>query len=136
MADKPTPHTNREILKVHEGLTALDGVASKDGSVIRFEFDDSLSWNIAKDRRIFEEAKKNYDLACKTLATSLKIVDGQKVTDENAERVAKFIEGCEKIRDKTQDLSGVLRISRKDLQKAGVKIPGILSNLMPILNDA
>lgn len=136
MAEKPTSLTNREILRLHEGLTALDGVGAKDGSVLRFEFDDSMAWNVAKNRRIIEEAKKNYDLACKTLAVSLKIVEGQKVTDENAERVAKFIEGCEKIRDKTQDLTGILRISRKDLQKAGVKIPGILSNLMPILSDA
>ena len=90
---------------------------------------------ISKDRCQVEDGKRAFEVGLKLLQVTHKIIEGQKITDENAERVAKFIDAREKLLDKEVELTGVLRLSRAALAKAGVKIPGIFSNLMPILTD-
>jgi hypothetical protein len=125
---------NRVILETLGGLTALDGAPSKNG-IDRYDFDEHVAWNLAKLRRIFEDARRTYDLALRTLATTHRVVEGQSVTEDNVERVAKFIEAREALGEIEQELSGIVLISRQRLQKAGVKIPGVLAALMPVLSD-
>ncbi len=136
MADKPITLPNRTIVKLVEGLKALDGVSNDTAKIERYDFDESLGWNIAKDRDIFERAETVYHKAKASLAGRLGIVEQMKLTPENAPKVAEFIEKNDKLLDQTQELSGVLKLSRKALFQAGVKIPGIYTALMPILSDA
>lgn len=138
MADKPLTLSNREILNVHEGLSSLDGVFDKAGQnteVTRFTFDDKLAWNIAKNADIFERATVLYQKARKSTAAKLGVVPGMKVTPENAANVAKYQDEEDKLLDKTQDLSGVLKLSRKELQSGNRIPPSVLKNLMQILTE-
>jgi hypothetical protein len=130
MAESPITLKNRELLQILEGLLALDGTPDK-----RYDFDGGLAWNIAKDRKLFEDAKRTFDLAVKTLAKSVGVVEGERLTEANAAKIAKFIEEREAIGEQEQTLNGVLRLSRRELQRAGVNIPGVLAALMPLLND-
>lgn len=135
MADKLTL-SNREILKLNEGLCALDGVADKEGKIERFNLDDKLVWNVTKARRIVESAVETYRLARKSVGARHGVVDGMKLTEANAASVALFMEADEKLQAQTNELIGILKLKRSELQAAGVKIPGILSNLYPIITDA
>lgn len=128
--------TVRDALKLQEGLSALDGVADKEGKVERFELDADLCWNAAKNRRIVDGAVETYQKAKKALGATHGVVDRMKLTEANAASVAKFIEGDEALLNKSVELTGILKLKRKELQAAGVKTPGILANLMPILSDA
>lgn len=131
---KPLQLTNREILKTHEGLKALDGVPGPDGRIERFDLDDNNSWNCSKNRSIIEHAVDAYNKERRKQASALGVVDGMKITDGNAQSVATFLDKCESILDKTNDLNGLLRFKKADLLKAGVgKVPSILSNLMALL---
>lgn len=134
MAEKITV-TVKDALKLQEGLRALDGVADREGKVERFELDADLCWNVAKDRRIVDGAVETYEKARKALGTTHGVVDRMKLTDANAASVAAFIEGDDKLLAKPVELTGVLKLKRTELQKAGVRTPGILANLMPILDD-
>lgn len=124
-----------DVLKLHEGLAALDGVATGDGKVQRFDFDEGLTWNIAKDVRLVAAEKETYELARASLGTKHGIVNGMKLTADNAAAAAAFMEADEKLKAKRVELTGILRLPRTALQKAGVKIPGILANLYPIVDD-
>jgi hypothetical protein len=138
MAEKPLTLTNRELLNLHEGLSALDGVVDKAGQnteLTRFTFDDKLSWNIAKNADLVERATIVYQKARKKEAARLAVVPGMKVTVENAAAVSKYQEEEEKLLDKTQDLTGVLKLSRRELQNGNKIPPSTLKNLMPILTD-
>lgn len=135
MAAKPTTLTNREITKLFEGLRALDGTTGKDGAVERFELDDGLSWNAAKDRAIVERAFETYTYERKKIAAKWGVVDGMKLTPENAPNVAKFAEACEELLERTNELNGLLRFKKAELLKAGVNVPSILSNLMPLIDE-
>lgn len=133
---KTTTMSNREILKLHEGLIALDGIASKDGSVVRFEFDDNISWNLAKARAIVERAIEVHQRERNKLKAKYGVVDKMALTAENAPKVATFIEKNDVLLDQTNELTGILRFKRSDLQKHGNKIPpGVLMQLMPLIDE-
>jgi hypothetical protein len=139
MAEKPLTLSNREILNLHEGLSALDGVVDRAGSnteVTRFTFDDKLSWNIAKNLDIVERATVLYQKARKSAAGKLGVVPGMKVTPENAANVAKYQEAEDALLEKTQDLVGTLRLTRSQLQSGNKIPPSVLKNLMPLLAEA
>lgn len=133
MAASPLSISNRAILKIVEGLKCLDGVSNDTAKIERYDFDENLGWDISKDRDIFERAEVVYNKAKSAAAARLGVVDKMKLTEANAPAVAQFVEQNEGLLDKTQDLTGVLKLNRKALWKAGVKIPGIYSSLMPIL---
>lgn len=135
MAAKATTLTNREITKLLKGLKNLVGIASKDGSMERFDFDDNTSWNLAKNLAIVERASETFEREKKRIASVLNVVDGMKLSDANAEAVAKFLHSVEELNEKTNSLDGLLRFKRKDLQKAG-KIPhSTLSDVMPLIDE-
>lgn len=135
MAEPKITLTNKQISKSVEGLKSLDGVSNEAQKIERFDFDENLGWNIAKNRHIFENAEEVYQKAKASLAARLGIVENMKLTSENAAAVAKFVEQNNALLEKTQELNGILKISRSALFKAGVKIPGIYTCLMPIIVD-
>lgn len=130
-----TSLTNRDIVKLYEGIVALDGQADKEGKVERFDLDDDTSWQVAKCRRILEGAVETHQKERKKLGAKHKIVEGMKLTTENAPVVADFMIACEELLDRTNELNGLLKLKLSALRKAGVKTPGILSNLMPLIDD-
>ncbi len=127
---------NRAISKVREGLNALSGVSDKASEITRFDFDGKLVWNIAKNEDLFERAENIFLRARKALAAKHQVVEGMKLTDENAPRVALYQKELDELQDKTQELTGVLKLKRSDLEAAGVKIPSVFKCLMPILTDS
>lgn len=139
MAAPVTVLTNREILKLAEGLQCLDGVSNNKDSVERYDFDAvkevDLGWNVAKSRNIVERAVEVYQRELTKRGAKFGVVSKMKLTPENAANVAKFMEEEQKLLDGTQELAGLLKISRKHLKAAGVKIPGVYVSLMPLLTD-
>lgn len=127
--------TNRDLQKLNEGIVALDGIADASGGVTRFDLGVDLSWNVAKIRTIVERANEAFNRAKKSLAAQNGVVERQRVTAENAPAVAKYIDDVEALLDKEVELTGILLLDRSVLQKAGVKTPGIYSNLMLIIAD-
>lgn len=127
--------TNSEIKKIREGLNALSGVSNKAGEIIRFDFPADLVWKIAKLESIFERAEETLTKARKALAAKYKIVEGEKLTPENAQRVAAFLTENDILLEQTQEINGILMLKLPDLQKAGVNIPSIFTALMRILTE-
>ncbi len=127
---------NTEILEIADGLAALDGVSSEAGKIVRFKFKPGVVWDVAKDRRIFDHAAETVQKAFKSLAAQSGIVEGMKVTPENAAAVAKFVADKEEILARRQELAGVLKINLADLQENENQIPpGVLAHLFPILRE-
>lgn len=127
--------TNSEIKKIREGLNALSGVSNKAGEITRFDFPTDLVWKIAKLESIFERAEETLTKARKAIAAKNKIIDGEKLTPENAPRISAFLAENDILLEQTQELNGILMLNRSELQKAGVNIPSIFTALMPILTE-
>lgn len=128
--------TNRQILNLRDGFKSLDGVPGRPGEVIRFEFDAGLSWNITKNTVIIERAVEVYERQRAKITKESGVAAGTTVTDANAEKVSAWKEKLDALKnDATQELVGLLKIQRAELQKAGVKFPGILANLFPLLES-
>lgn len=135
MSTPPLTLTNRQILKLLDGVRSLSGVSNKASEIRRFDFPCSLVWDIAKAESILETAETVYHKAKKSLAAKYKIVDNMKVTEENAASISAFLEENEELLDRTQELHGLLPFKLAELQKAGVDIPSILKNLMPLIKE-
>lgn len=138
MADKTRTLTNQQIQNLHEGLAALDGVVDKAGQnteVTRYTFEDGVAWNIAKNLDIAERAVGVINKAKASIGARLKVVKGMQLTADNAASVAKFQDELASLQEKTQDLNGLLNLSRKALQTGNKIPPSVLKNLMPILTD-
>lgn len=134
MAEKLTLSV-RDLLKIDEGLRSLDGVSNEAGKITRFDFESGLAWNIAKNQDITERALAPYNRAVAALQAKHGIVERMQLTEENAAAVATFADKRNELLDKSVEVNGILKLSRSDLQTAGVKIPGVLKNLMQILKD-
>lgn len=135
MPAKPITVTNRELVRVQRGLKALDGHKGKNSEIVRFDFSETLVWNSAKAVDIVDREVAGFERAKKTLAAQQSIVEGQVLTNENAPRVAKFLEQIAALEEKTVELNGILLLSRKELQKGGLNLPNVFADLMPILDD-
>lgn len=135
MAEPVKTLTNREIVKLCDGLRCLDGVSNEAQKIERYDFDENIGWDISKDRDKLEHAEVVYNKHKAALAARLGVVEKMRLTDENCAAVAQFVDQNETLLDKTQDITGLLKLSRKGLLKAGVKIPGIFTQLMPLLVD-
>lgn len=130
----PAKLKNREIQKLHEGLVALDGVAGSGGSIVRFDLDDALVWTVAKNRAIVERAVETLQRARKALGAKYGVVEGMKLTAENAAQAAAYMDAVETLLEQENELAGLANIKLSALQKAGVKVPGVLVNLGAILD--
>lgn len=129
----PAKLTNREIQKLHEGLVALDGVAGSGGSLLRFDFDDKVVWDIVRNRAAVEPLDNNVTRAVKALGAKYGIVEGVKLTPDNAEQAANYMHAVEMLLDQEQEVPGLITLKLSALQKAGVKIPGVIAKLQAIL---
>lgn len=134
MAAKSLTPSNREILKLHSGLKDLVGAQDKEG-IERFDFDLKTAWNLAKCLSIVERAVETYERAKRVLAAKLGVVEGQKLTDENAPKVAQFLKQLDDLKDQQNELSGLLRFKVGDIQKAGNIPHTVLANIMPLLDE-
>ena len=128
--------TNATILKLRDGLRALDGIAGKPGEIIRFDFDAATSWNITKNLVLIERAVEVYERERAKISQADGVPPGMAVTDANAEKVAAWKNKVDHLKNEgTQEITGLLKIRRQDLQKAGVKVPGILANLFDLIEE-
>lgn len=128
--------TNRQILKIRDGLKSLDGIEGKGGEIIRFDFDTGLSWNITKNTVLIERAAETYDRERQKLMRKHGVTPGEQVTAANAEKVARWGEELDALKDATQDVSGLLKMKKVEFLKAGVgKVPSILANLFDLVEE-
>lgn len=132
----PLSLTNREIVKLHEALVALDGLPDRDGTVIRFKFDTKTIAALAKNRVIVERASEFYQRGRKTLGAQLGVVDRMKLSENNAASVATFIHETENLLDESHSLEGLVKVALADLLKHDNQIPpGVIANLMPLIAE-
>lgn len=129
----PAKLTNREIQKLHEGLVALDGVAGSGGALLRFDFDDKVVWDIVRNRSAVEPLDNNITRTVKSLGAKYGIVEGVKLTPDNAAQAAAYMDAVETLLTQEQEVPKLIGLRLETLQKAGVKIPGVITKLQAIL---
>lgn len=128
--------TNSKILKLRDGLKALDGVPGKPGEVIRFDFDAATSWNITKNMVLIERAVEVYERERNKISATDGVSPGTAVTDANAEKIAAWKAKVDALKnDGTQEISGLFKMRRQDLQKAGKIPPGVMANLFDLIEE-
>lgn len=130
-----TKLTNREIFNLVEGLRALDGSVGKDGKFDGYDLDDKVVWICAKNRTIVERAFDTFTRVATALKAKHGVTDKMVITADNAGQIAAYQEAENKLLDQENELQGLLKIRLSDLQSAGVKTPGVLSKLMPLIED-
>jgi hypothetical protein len=128
--------TNATILKLRDGLRALDGIPGRPNEIIRFDFDVQTAWNITKNLVLIDRAVATYEMARAKITQTEGVVVGTAVTEANAEMVAAWKAKLDQLRNEgTQDISGLLKIRLKDLQKAGKIPPGVMANLFDLIEE-
>lgn len=133
----PTPElTNREILKLAEGLAGLDGCVGDGGKVTRFKFDAETAWRVALDTEIVGRAKLAYERRLKQLGAEHGVVEGMGLTPANAAAVAAYIAAQDALLDQKQPVTGLHTYQRSVLQEKNPIPPSVLAALLPLLEDA
>ena len=134
MAESPHLLSNRQILKLAEGLSSLDGVV-EGGKVVRFKLDNDTAWHVALDLEAVARAKVAYERRLKSLGAELGVVERMELTPANAANVAKYMDEQETLLEQTQDMSCLHSYCRKALQEKNAIPPSVLANLLPLLED-
>ena len=129
----PAKLKNREIQKLHEGLVALDGVAAMGGGVIRFQLDDKTVWDVARNRVILAPAIDALKLAKTSLGAKYHVVEGLEVNAATASRIAAYMDAVELVMEQEVEISGLANLKESALKAGKVTVPGILANLMAII---
>lgn len=133
MSSAPITFTNAQLETLAHGLSALDGLQTKDGFQ-PFKFDDDTTWLIAVNTDLVQKAVNRLIIARKSLAKQHGVVDHMKITNENAEKVAAFMESVDALLAKEVPVEGLVRIEKAKLNVAKNGIPpGVLGKLMGIL---
>ncbi len=132
----PIALTNAQLDSVAQGLTALDGLQTKDG-FIPFRFNEETTWDLAVKGAAFTHATSILNIALKSLAKQHGVTEGMKVTDEIREKVGAFFEAKAEIMEKPAALPADLKkIDRASLNLGKNAIPpGVLARLMPVLES-
>jgi hypothetical protein len=105
--------TNATILKLRDGLRALDGIPGKPGEVIRFDFESSVAWNITKNLVLIERAVSVYEIQRTKISQSEGVQPGTMVTDANAGKVAVWKAKVDELKNEgTQEIAGLLKLQR------------------------
>ena len=130
----PITLTNAQLESVAQGLSALDGLQTKDG-FIPYRFSEDTTWELAVKGAAFTQAISLLNTALKSLAKQHGVTEGMKITDADREKVSAFFEAKSAILEKPAVLPADLtRISRSALNVAKNQIPpGVLVRLMPVL---
>ncbi len=135
MPTDPRNLTNRQILKLDLGLSALDGVMGDGGKIVRFKLGADVTWFLALDIEAVGRAKAAYERALKSLGAQHGVVDRMEVTTQNAAAVAAYVAGQEALLDQEQDMSCLHTYKRTELQEKNAIPPSVLANLLPVLED-
>lgn len=133
MATPPIKLSNRQIIRIRDGLKSLDGVSGKPGEVIRFDFDLSVSWSITQNVVAIDRAYQLYEIENNKLMRKFGIATGEPITEKNAGKVMEWNEKLEELKDKTQDLVGLVKLRRLELMKAGNIPPGVIGKIIELL---
>jgi hypothetical protein len=126
--------TNAQLEDIVVGLSALDGLQTKDGFQ-PFKFSDETVWKIAENLAEANAALTAFNLARKALAKTHGVVDRMRVTPENAASVAAFTESLDVISAKPISVE-LQKIARSELNFGSKQnqIPAsVLAKLRPIL---
>lgn len=130
--------TNAQLIRLFQGLSALDGLRTKPNEIQPYDFDPDTEWKIANNISLLQTKATEYQRAQKALAMRYGIAEGQEITPENASKVAEFIEAMHGLEDKQVEVTG-LEMIPKDKLKLGHKkdqnpIPRtVLAAIMPVL---
>lgn len=111
--------TYDQLVKLGEGLAALDGLRTKPGEFEPFLFNPDTTWAIAENQTIVAAKLKTYAGTKKSLAVQHKITEGMAVTPENSASVAAFMAGLDELNERAVEVDGLQRISREKLNVGG-----------------
>lgn len=128
--------TNSQLAELAAGFGQLDGIRLSVDSFKPFKFDDDTVWKIASNHSLIVHALGAFDRAKKMLATRHEIIEGMRVTPENAAQVQEFMIALSVLQEKQVEVSGMSKISRSELKVGQNQIPpSTLTRLMPILTE-
>ena len=140
MSEAALTLTYDQLVKLGEGLAALDGLRTKPGEFEPFLFNPDTTWAIAENATVVTGKLKTYAGAKKSLAVQHKITEGMAVSPENSASVAAFMAGLDELNERAVEVDGLQRISREklnvghDVKKQQNRIPpSVLARLQPIL---
>lgn len=132
--------TYDQLVKLGEGLAALDGLRTKANEFEPFLFNPDTTWLIAEGQVFVAEKLKAFTVAKRSLAAQHKITDGMSVNAENSASVSVFMAGLDELNERKVDVAGLQKISREKLnvghdpKKQQNRIPpSVLAKLQPVL---
>ena len=131
------PHltlTNTQLADITAGLCQLDGIRLSADSFKPFKFDDDTVWKIASNHGAAAQALTTFERAKKMLVAQHGMVEGMKVTPENAAQVQAFMAALDALQERPVEVPGLEKIKRSELKVGSNPIaPSTLARLMPIL---
>lgn len=128
--------TNAAILKLHVGLSSLDGQRVSKDEVKFYDFEDDVSWNITQNQVIMERAVELFDKEKKKRARENSVVEGMPLTEANAKQAAAYMDSVDALKDQTQVLDGLIPLKRSELKQKKNKIPpSVMKDLFPLLEE-
>ncbi len=138
--------TNRELRKLHQGLSSLDGIRQGSNEVIGFVFDSKTKLALMHNTIAVERAKEALDRVEQKSLKEKGIYDGVERTPETIKKLGEHMQMIETLNDEIVDLAGLREIKASEIlnqpqcdAKAPCKcnpIPqSVLTQLRPILVD-
>lgn len=134
--------TNAQLMKLANGLDALDGIRAKHGEFDPFHFNSETAFKIAVNIALVMEKVVAFERAKKILAVQFQVAERMQITAENAPNVAKFMEALTLLEDKQVEIAGLEKISRaslnvgSDRKKEQNQIPpSALAAIYPLLES-
>ena len=132
----PIGLTSSQLSDLALGLGQLDGLRLSPDSFKPFKFEDDTVWKIASNQSLIVAQLAVFDRAKKLLVGQHEMVEGMKITPENAERVQAFMAALDSLQQRVIDVPGLAKIKRSELKVGANQIsPSTLARLMPILEE-
>ena len=130
--------TNSTLIRLANGLSALDGLRTKPNEIQPYEFAPDTEWKIANNIAVLQPKVTEHNRAQKLLATKYGVAEGMEITPANAQKFSEFIEAMHGLEDKEVTVDGLEKITRDSLKLGHKKeqnpIPRtVLAAIMPIL---
>ncbi len=135
-----TKLTLREIINLNNGLSSLSGfikVVGDSAVQVPFNFDDSVRWNIAKNKRITRTFAEDFEEFRKAKVTELSPVNGD-IGKEEPKANTDFQAWHSAQMKAVHEVSGLLKLKASGLLKNGENPvdTNVLELLLPIIDDA
>ncbi len=127
-----------DIIGLHEAFQRLDGYNRPEGEghvFLPFDFDFDTRWNLSKDRRIIRAEYAAYD-ECRNDLVVKYSPKHHDMAKEGPEAQAQFYREHRDLLLKKREVSGLLRVKKDAVKKAGPIPVSVLEGLTPIIDES